>query len=257
MIDTIILVLLAISTLIQVADWIGFLPNKLRNYLRLNKSLDTLEVLEKLGIDVKMYQRKNFAAGIPCEYNDDIEEYTLDCLMKYKLDMKVSVGRHVKTKLDYYIDLIGNSCDPVCAESYARLLCTHYKKSIENLNIKNPHFDFVVTPKNGSPILGYEFAKILNKQFVLYEEGKRFDCKKDDMRMHFNCSQKPPIGSRALIVDDSTTGGRMVLNTINDLRKYGYEVSDCLVVFEPKSKDAKQKLMDAGVQLTSIVQTHT
>ena len=256
MINTIILVLLAISTLIQVADWIGFLPNKLRNYLKLNKSSDTLDVLEKLGIDVKMYQRKNLLSRIPCEYVDDIEKYTLNHLMKYKLDMKVSVGRHVKTKLDYYIDLIGNSCNPVCAEAYARLLCTHYKKSIENLNIKNPHFDFVVTPKNGSPILGYEFAKILNKPFVLHEESKRFDCEKDDMRMHFNCSQKPPVGSKALIVDDSTTGGRMVLNAINDLKKYGYEVSDCLVVFEPKSKDAKQKLMDAGVQLTSIVQTH-
>lgn len=96
--------------------------------------------------------------------------------------------------------------------------------------IKNPQIDFIVTPKGGSPILGYEFAKLLNKPFVLHEEAERFICKQDDMRKKFDCAKIPKVNSRALIVDDSTTGGRMVCETVDDLRKYGYIVSECLVV---------------------------
>lgn len=77
------------------------------------------------------------------------------------------------------------------------------------------------------------------------------------MRKWFDCAVIPPKGSKALIVDDSTTGGRMVLKVIEDLRKYGYDVSECLVVFEPQNKDARKKLSDQEVNLISIVKTHT
>jgi orotate phosphoribosyltransferase len=122
--------------------------------------------------------------------------------------------------------------------------------------VKNPVIDFVVTPKGGSPILGYEFSKLMNKPFVLHEENARFDSVRDDMRKWFDCASVPPRGSRALIVDDSTTGGRMVLKVITDLKKYGYKVTECLVVFEPQNKDAAKKLSDQGVNLISIVKTH-
>lgn len=57
-------------------------------------------------------------------------------------------------------------------------------------------------------------------------------------------------------MDDSTTGGTMVIETIKNLRKCGYNVKDCLVVFEPKSKDERKKLKDKQVNLISIVKTH-
>lgn len=97
----------------------------------------------------------------------------------------------------------------------------------------------------------------MNRPFVLHEESARFDSEEDDMRMWFDCADIPVKGARALIVDDSTTGGRRVLSVINDLRKYGYEVSECLVVFEPQNKDARKKLSDQEVNLISIVKTHT
>ena len=76
------------------------------------------------------------------------------------------------------------------------------------------------------------------------------------MRKRFDCAEVPAKGSRALIVDDSTTGGRMVLSAVEDLRKYGYDVSECLVVFEPCQKDARKKLQQQGIQLLSICKTH-
>ena len=175
----------------------------------------------------------------------------------FKIDKLVSVGKIRQTELNYYIDLIGHTCDSSTAVAYARLLSSYWVDTIENTQlVKSPNIDFVVTPKGGSPILGYEFSKVINKPFVLHELTDRFKSEEDDMRKRFNCSQIPEKGQTALIVDDSTTGGRMVLSAIEDLRKYGYNVTDCLVVFEPQQKDARKKLSDQEVNLRSIVRTH-
>lgn len=256
--DTIVIILLGISTIIQICDMCGFLPGWIRKRFRINKSQDTLEVLKELGISTNMYKRKNAIVGIPRDYNqDNIQKDIEKKLKELTIDKKVSVGKIRKTELNYYIDLIGHSCSQECAQAYARILTSYWADIVENSqDVKNPVIDFVVTPKGGSPILGYEFSKLMNKPLVLHEEEARFDCEKDDMRKWFDCAVIPPKGSKALIVDDSTTGGRMVLKVIEDLRKYGYDVSECLVVFEPQNKDARKKLSDQEVNLISIVKTH-
>lgn len=258
MMDTIVILLLGISTIIQICDMCGFLPGWIRKRFRINKSQDTLEVLKELGINTNMYKRKNAIVGIPRDYNqDNIQKGIEKKLKELTIDKKVSVGKIRKTELNYYIDLIGHSCSQECAQAYARILTSYWADIVENSqDVKNPVIDFVVTPKGGSPILGYEFSKLMNKPLVLHEEEARFDCEKDDMRKWFDCAVIPPKGSKALIVDDSTTGGRMVLKVIENLRKYGYDVSECLVVFEPQNKDARKKLSDQEVNLISIVKTH-
>lgn len=256
-INRIILVLLAISTLVQVMNWMGFLPPKLRKLLKLSQAEDTMEVLKNLGIDIDRYRRINATVDLPIDYPQNIEKETKSKLEELKLDIKVSVGKHRATELDYYIDLIGHSCEPKCAELYARLLCTYWVQAIKNGIVKNPSIDFIVTPKEGSPILGYELSKLLEKPLLLHEREERFFCKRNDMRKNFNCAKRPPKGSAALIVDDSTTGGRMVISAIKDLKRFGYYITDCLVVFEPQAKDARQKLAAEGVNLISIVKTHS
>lgn len=74
--------------------------------------------------------------------------------------------------------------------------------------------------------------------------------------MFFNCAEVPEKGSVALVVDDSTTGGNLLCNTVKDLRRHGYQVNTCLVVFEVKTKDARVRLQKENVQLVSIVDTH-
>ena len=210
--DTIVILFLGISTIIQICDMCGFLPGWIRKRFRINKSQDTLEVLKELGISTNMYKRKNAIVGIPRDYNqDNIQKDIEKKLKELTIDKKVSVGKIRKTELNYYIDLIGHSCSQECAQAYARILTSYWADIVENSqDVKNPVIDFVVTPKGGSPILGYEFSKLMNKPLVLHEEEARFDCEKDDMRKWFDCAVIPPKGSKALIVDDSTTGGRMV-----------------------------------------------
>lgn len=255
-INNTILIVLGFSTLIQVLNWLGFLPQKLRKFLKLNQAQDTIEVLEEIGVDVKRYQRQNSVVGIPVDFPENIEKETEEKLKKLELKMNVSVGRKRGTAFNYYIDLIGHTCDPKCAKAYAKLLSTYWAKAVTDGSVIDPCFDFVVTPKNGSPILGYEFAQLVGKTFVLHEETERFSCRRDDWRKKFDCAEQIEKGKTALLVDDSTTGGRMALDTINDLRKYGFKIKVCLVVFEPQVKDARKKLSNEDVQLISITKTH-
>ena len=65
--------------------------------------------------------------------------------------------------------------DPKYAEQLARHLTSFWRKLLSDNNgtVRNPKFDLVVTPKGGSPILGYEFAKILKVPFALHTSGSR------------------------------------------------------------------------------------
>lgn len=258
LINQIILFILAISTLIGILDFVGFLPGNLRKFLQLNRSDDMIETLKKLGVDVEKQNRLNEYIKYPKDSSkESIEKVTYDMINKFKINENIAIGHYRTKELKYYIDLMGATCEPQYAVYFARLLSTYWSDTIINTNnVKNCKFDFVVTPKGGSSMLGYEFAKLIEKPFVLHEESERFQNRPDDFRAFFNCSKIPQHGETALIVDDSTTGGKMVLDTINHLKQFKYEVNICLVVFEPRIKDAKQKLAQNDVQLVSIVKTH-
>lgn len=166
------------------------------------------------------------------------------------------MGRHRVIKLGSYIDLIGYSCDSTYACYYARMLNTYWSEAVKDQTmVRNPLFDFVLTPKGGSPILGYEFSRLIGKPFMLHEDIERFK-DNDDFRKCFNCASIPEKGANFLIVDDSTTGGALIISAVNDLRKYGYNVTDSLVVFELTNKNARERLRDSGVNLVSITKVN-
>lgn len=256
-ITQIIMVLLSLSTLIGILDYVGLLPKKIRKKLLLNKMDNELALLQEMGINREQYRRVNLALKYPRKFSgQDIKAAALEVMEKFKITKSVSVGHHRLTEVKYYYDLIGATCDGEIAEYFAHILSTYWAFCMEDVNrIYKYEYDFIVTPKGGSPILGYEFSKLAEKPFVLHEEGKRFSGE-EDMRTIFDCNIIPEKGTTALIVDDSTTGGTMVCNAICDLRKYGYQVYTCLVIFEPKNKNARERLSDVGVQLVSIVETH-
>lgn len=215
-------------------------------------------ILKNLGIDVDLYKRQNKALSFPSRVeHDQIEARTREELEKHKIEKSCTVGRSRPTSLNPYYDLIGATCDPDWAKYFALMLSSFWRHNSANKSvIADAEFDFVVTPKGGSPILGYEFAKIIGRPFVLHEQKERFQDNADDMRKWFDCGEVPEKGQTALIVDDSTTGGSMVIETIECLRKYEYYVHTCFVVFAPKVKDAEVQLSQKDIQLVSILETH-
>lgn len=225
---------------------------------KLLKPEHTLSALKEVGIDIEYYKRQNRALAFPKSIKStEIASSTAKGLEKFKIEKPCAIGHQRPTMVSYYYDLIGGTCDSNTAKYFARLLSSYWATNSTDKNIvADFDFDFVVTPKGGSPILGYEFAKLVKKPFVLHEETKRFQDNQDDMRTWFNCSKIPKPGSTALIVDDSTTGGTLVADTIDHLHQYNYAVHTCLVVFEPRLKDAKTRLASKSVQLVSIMKTH-
>ena len=140
-----------------------------------------------------------------------------------------------------------------------RHLTSFWRKLLSDNNgtVQNPKFDLVVTPKGGSPILGYEFAKILKVPFALHtSDHEKFASHNPKLYFQsvFDSFFIPNEGSIALVVDDSATGGRKVLEAISALRSCGITVTDCLVLFEPTIKGVRQKLIEQGVSLHSIVE---
>ncbi|WP_097003945.1 phosphoribosyltransferase [Lacrimispora amygdalina] len=259
LLNQIVLLILGLSTIAGILDYVGFLPKWLRGKLRLNRNDDTLSLLRELGVNIDQQKRMNQFISFPRDlHQQSLEETTNEALKRYTIKKNIAIGHNRFTEVDYYIDLIGATCDSEIAIYFARLLSTYWSITSFNGNdIKNSEFDFVVSPKGGSPILGYEFAKLIGKQFIIHEEKERFRNHTDDFRSKFNCKSIPEKGKVALIVDDSTTGGMMVIETIKDLKKFGYNIYSCFVVFEPQHKDARQKLAQQGVQLVSIVKTHS
>ncbi len=238
----------SISTILLVAEASGFLPLKLSRLLHRNKLAITIDVLNELGLDIK--EKKQLLNKC---LNLSSSQRIQNKLTKITINEEVEIG---KSQNGYvypnYIDLMGSSTLQRNAKDFARELNT-YQEKLEN----KLEFDFIVTSKLGSPILGYEFANLLEVPLVLHSEEEKFRLTngKEDPRAIFDFSCLQLNLSKALIVDDSTTGGRKVINIIKDLKKYGYKVTDCLVVFAPQGKNAYEKLEKQQVKLHSIIQT--
>jgi len=243
-----VLVVLGYSSVISVLAWTGLLPKKIGRRISENKADDTLVVLSRLGITPDKYLRPNISKSI-LGYVDasKIESSTEQLLAKCTLEGEFYVGHTESVKVDKFIDVMSVSANPESAAQMARVLTSFWKKILENNDsrISSPDINLVVTPKGGSPFLGYEFSKILGLPLALHYSGnKKFDTESREFifKSKFDSQYEVKEGDVALIVDDSATGGRKVLQAIQDLRSCGLKVTECLVLFEPKVKGVRQRL---------------
>ncbi|WP_010324682.1 hypothetical protein [Marinobacterium stanieri] len=217
-------------------------------------------VLAKLGINPDKYAKGNIAKSIP-DYIDsnDIEGTLRKILEECTINQDVGVGSTEQVKAHQYIDAMSMSTNPADAVQLARCLSSFWRKKLGDncIKIQSPDFTFIVNPKGGSPILGYEFSKIMQKPFALHISGNhKFTSSNEKLKFQscFDSKYKPKEGDIALIVDDSATGGRKVLEAIDDLKPHGVVVTDCLVLFEPTVKNIRKKLKAQGIQLHSILE---
>jgi len=258
--DKVILTVLGVSSVVSVLAWTGFLPSRISKKISLNRAEETMVVLSKLGINPDKYSKGNVSKSIPDFIDANNLEKTLhDILKTCTIESPVGVGKTEQVRVESYIDVMSLSTDSKSAQQLARCLTSYWKqKLIENDGlIKNSVFDIVVTPKGGSPILGYEFSKIMETSFALHISGNHKFTSSDaalQFKSCFDSVAQPEEGSIALVVDDSATGGRKVLETIADLKAHGIVVTDCLVLFEPVVKGIRERLKTQGIQLHAIVE---
>lgn len=260
-INTVILWMLAISSLFIVAEVLGFLPAKVSEKLNRNRLRETMRLLKEFGVDVDTPKRVNGVARLEQIPGKDLSTRVTGRLADAKIEHPVEVGAAISVPGDHYIDLMGATADLRTAQMYARDLTAKWGE-LAGLGgpVSETDIDFVVTPKGGSPLLGACFADALRKPLLLHNETAKFRSNPEDPRALFDFRELPVQGSRGLIVDDSSTGGRKAERLIKDLLSCGWVVSDFLVVFEPQLKtvtnqNASARLRPLGVALHSIVRT--
>jgi orotate phosphoribosyltransferase len=248
-------ILVGLSGILVVAEALGFLPEWASRRLNRNRLAQTIDVLSEMGLDIDRLRRRN-ASMLVVEHfqTGEFPMRVQKALEPLTLKKAVGIGAIDVVQAKRYIDLMGGTTNPATAMMFARYLVKFWRDCLLDDEIDiDANIQFVVTPKAGSPILGYEFAKYLDLPFALHNGQKKFLVNPDEFRAHFDCISLPQEHGRGLIVDDSSTGGEKVLALIDDLRRFGYDALDCLIVFEPELKAARQKIRDKGVRLHSII----
>ena len=260
-INTIILFVLALSSLFVVLEVVGLLPKFVSDRLNRNRLRETMRVLKEFGVDVDTPSRVNRVARFEQIAGNDLAKRVTARLQRAKISRAVHVGSQIQVPGNHYYDLMGATADPRVAKAFARDLAALWRSLADKGgSVGNVAIDFVVTPKTGSPLLGASFADTIGKPLLLHNPEPKFLSNPSDPRALFDCIDVPAKGSRGLIVDDSSTGGGKAAKLIDDLRTCGWEVSDFIVVFEPQlktstSQNAANRLKPSGVTLHSIVKT--
>lgn len=251
-----VLVLLALSTLLLVAEAVGLLPSRLSKWLARNRLPHTLEILREMGIEPKevrkAYARSRLRKLVPfTSPPGELEEL----LQQADLRRGVKVGRTRAVPAETFLDVMGRTTDPRYCKQAARVLATHLRELGETETI-DAEFSMVLGLKGGSPLLAYELASLLGKPLVLHLPVQKFGSDLDsDVNALFDVMAATLEGTRLLLVDDSTTGGTMAVEAIEAARRCGATVSDMLVLFVPPEKDPAQVLRNKGVSLYSVRKT--
>ena len=225
-------------------------------WLAQNRLDTTIRALKSLGVKItwdgdkptpanRLARTVNAIIGKESEYKS-----TLNAMLSHDtLESTVDVGQRRTFTAQSFIDVIGSSTNPEMARKYARILYTHL--DAENLL----DFDFIATPKDGAPLLGYEFAVLAHKPLVLGVCSKGHDST-GKSRSHLILDYPLHMSLEArngLLIDDSTTGGRKMLDLAKALRAEGSTVSNAAVLFEPIGKGARKLLLDNDIELHTIV----
>lgn len=260
-VNYLILWVLAFATLFQILELVGFLPPRISNWVNRNRLQETMRLLKEFGVDVEASKRANRVAGLEHATGNTLSSRAKNRLATTKIAHPVTVGTQNPVAGDHYFDLMGATAQLDTAGIYARDLSALWR------NLAGPggpvahgDIDFIVTPKTGSPLLGAQFAALLNKPLLLHNPEPKFASNPRDSRAFFDFREVPAAGSRGLIVDDSSTGGGKAVKLIDDLRNCGWLVSDFIVVFEPQLKsdtgqNAAARLAPKQVTLHSIIKT--
>jgi len=253
--NAIIVWILGLAGVVAVLDFAGFLPIWLAKWIARNRLEAALKSLKQLGVRVcwdeeiitlNALERALSAANMK---EPAYKIHLQQLLAEDTFGGEFKIGETRSFSSDGFIDVMGSSTSVGRSLEYAKILKTH--AAIESIN----SFDIVATPKTGSPILGYEFSRLVSKPLVLGVSKKVNDTNR---KMGLHASLDFPIrlsleGKKILIVDDSSTGGRKIEILVDTLREAGAIISDALILFEPKGKGARELLESKNIKLHSIV----
>jgi orotate phosphoribosyltransferase len=147
------------------------------------------------------------------------------------------------------LDAISSSLSPKIRAELTSCLGSHFLAERQK-NIKLKDVVGVVGIKRGSPWLAIELANRLRFGIALHRGEARANANNPRDCDYFDGDL--PERGKVVLVDDSITGGTMVMEAIDRLKALHIEVDSCLVLFEVLGKHGRENLAAKGVQLLAI-----
>lgn len=234
------------------------LPKVIEEALFSRKKKEISHALEEIGIKshsepykqlnqiLRIAEKRPFAS-----YQQELERIMAMSFSRGTFE----VGKTYSQRFGYFVDLTGATTNYQIAERCARILANFIRDEMNRTLADESRpvvFNKIVVPKSGSPAIGFLLSQILNVPCVFFRGDKEPKIRtSDDVNIYFDGSVLP--GDKLILVDDSTTGGRMCNQAIIKINEARAEVHHAFVLFEPIGKDARGRLAHSGVELHSII----
>jgi orotate phosphoribosyltransferase len=215
-------------------------------------------VIQELGIDRQLLRdsvqaaRINQRAKSLNRYSrpEDVRIRALRLLSSVRLQGEFRIGRRFPKSFPDYIDAFTGAMDRAWAEEAVSVMLSHLRIATGG-NL--PPFSKIVGIKNGTPVLAWLAADRLRLRCVLHRG--------EDLKKPWGTAEHPTgcfdgelvPGDIVLLVDDSTTGGRLAMEAVEQIRQLGAIVEHFLVLFERVGKDARGLLQDQGIMLYPVI----
>lgn len=236
------------------------LPKSFTDYVRRKKVMEAVALLRELSFLAQTGPQRQAATyqTLPPSIGRDLyEKDILETAKSHQIRANIRVGRIRDKRFPYFIDFMEASVNPRELERLARALASFIKDTMASLEHTSPIvFSKIVTPKEGSPTLGFRTGQILNVPCVLFRGAAQPKIAEPGDPLFFFDGAVSQTDS-VLLVDDSTTGGTMLLQATEKLRELGALVQHAFVLFEPEGGTAREVLRSNGVELHSAVRVDT
>lgn len=246
-----VVIITASAHLIHLLDQLLGWPQFLVRLLEKRRQREVAEALRELGITpaTKAAVQAAVRNDAVSRYNDP-KERCMTFLRTCTSSGKYLVGSVEAKMFPYFTDVMAECLKFGRTDECVHIL-TSYLRS-QNVNLKE--IDLVVGIKGGAPTIAFSLAERLEKPLALFRGSNQYK---------YNPAEKRPatlfdgdllVGKKAVIVDDSTTGGRKAFDCIDALRGAGVKVDEFWVMFEPLGKKTREHLKEQkGVTLRSVV----
>lgn len=233
-------------------------PKWLVRRMESRRAEEVKKIIQELGIDRQLLKdsvqaaRVNQRAKSLSRYSRpaDVRTRAMRLLSAVRLQGEFHIGRRFPKAFPDYIDAFTGAMDRAWAEEAVSVMLSHLRiVTAGNL----PPFSKIVGIKKGTPVLAWLAADRLRLPCVLHRG--------EDLKKPWGTAEHPigcfdgefVKGDIVLLVDDSTTGGRLAMEAVEQIRQLGAVVEHFLVLFERVGKDARDLLQDQGITLYPVI----
>lgn len=254
-----LLIVFALITIRTIADFWHALsfptPQFLRGFFERQEDQIIERVLKKTGLLDNHDSVRQFRIALsipPTHFTGSYQEALKEIIIEYVDTNKWLVGRDGVTEVRHFINLRSAILDSSKGETLAKILLEFIKHETSNIEQQIPIvFDCIVGNKHGSPALSYLVAQGIRGNFPLLWVSNDVHIQKNGETIFIEGSTSP-LPQQAILIDDSTTDGRMIMDCVEHLRAKGIKINHVFLLFSRKEKDVKDRLAKIDVYLHSI-----